>query len=180
MHGNASPYTSSWTDGRVLLGSDLAAEGRFAHATSLDIIAHETGHALLTWTSTIGYENNDTAAIQEAFADLTAVLVRNEFYKKLQAGGEQNFIESDAHQQLSTDGNFYYAVAWDKYVQNRALRYLYSPMTDGKSIDDWRDIEIETPGPHYQAGILNRFFYRLSTSEEWNISKTFRFTVVFC
>lgn len=177
VNGSSEPYSSAWKDGRVLLGRGIIGSGGFSHATSLDIIAHETGHALLTWNSTIGYENNDTAAIQEAFADLTAVLVRNEFYKKLQAGGEQNFIESDAHQQLSTDGNFYYAVAWDKYVQNRALRYLYSPMTDGKSIDDWRDIEIETPGPHYQAGILNRFFYRLSTSEEWNISKTFRLTM---
>ena len=177
VHGNAAKYTSSWTDGRVLLGSDSAADGRFAHATSLDMIAHETGHALLTWNSTIGYGINDTAAIQEAFADLTAVLVRNEFYKKLQAGGEQNFIESDAHQQLSSDGNFYYAVAWDKFVHNRALRYLYSPRTDGKSIDDWRDIETKTPGPHYQAGIFNRFFYRLSISEGWDIAKTFRLTM---
>ncbi|RZQ51536.1 hypothetical protein C1E23_19115 [Pseudoalteromonas phenolica] len=177
VNGSSEPYSSAWKDGRVLLGRGIIGSGGFSHATSLDIIAHETGHALLTWNSIIGYENNDTAAIQEAFADLTAVLVRNEFYKKLQAGGEQNFIESDAHQQLSTDGNFYYAMAWDKYVQNRALRYLYSPMTDGKSIDDWRDIEIETPGPHYQAGILNRFFYRLSTSKEWNISKTYRLTM---
>jgi len=177
VNGSSEPYSSAWKDGRVLLGRGIIGNGGFSHATSLDIIAHETGHALLTWNSTIGYENNDTAAIQEAFADLTAVLVRNEFYKKLQAGGEQNFIESDAHQQLSTDGNFYYAMAWDKYVQNRALRYLYSPMTDGKSIDDWRDIEIETPGPHYQAGIFNRFFYRLSISEGWDIAKTFRLTM---
>lgn len=177
VNGSTEPYSSAWKDGRVLLGRGIIGNGVFSHATSLDIIAHETGHALLTWNSSIGYESNDTSAIQEAFADLTAVLVRSEFYRKLQTGGEQNFIESDAHQQLTTDGSFYYAVAWDKYVHNRALRYLYSPMTDGKSIDDWRDIEIETPGPHYQAGILNRFFYRLATSDGWDIAKTFRLTM---
>ncbi|MAD90397.1 MAG: hypothetical protein CMK64_11890 [Pseudoalteromonas sp.] len=177
VNGSHSPYTSAWKDGRILLGRGIIGNGVFPHATSLDMIAHETGHALLTWNSEIGYGDGDNSAIGEAFSDLTALFVRNEFYKGLQAGGEENFIESDAHQHLSDDGRFFYALSWDKYIHNRALRYLYSPMTDGQSIDDWRDIEIETPGPHYQAGILNRFFYRLATSEGWGIAKTFRLTM---
>lgn len=177
VDGSQSLYTSAWSDGRVLLGRGIIGNGVFSHATSLDIIAHETGHALLTWNSEIGYGGGDSSAIGEAFADLTALFVRSEFYKGLQIGGEQNFIESDAHQQLSADGSFYYTLAWDKFIQNRAQRYLYSPLTDGASIDDWRDIETNTPGPHYQAGILNRFFYRLSISDGWDIAKTFQLTM---
>ena len=175
--GDRTYLTSSWDGKHVLLDDGLANAGQFSHSTSLDIIAHETGHALLTWNSKIVHSAGDSSVIGEAFSDLTALFVRSEFYKRLRAGGEQNFIESDAHQQLSSDGNFYYAVAWDKFVHNRALRYLYSPMTDGKSIDDWRDIETKTPGPHYQAGIFNRFFYRLSISDGWGIAKTFRLTM---
>ncbi|TMO53440.1 M4 family metallopeptidase [Pseudoalteromonas phenolica] len=177
VDGDTTFRTSSWDGEHVLLDRGMATGGYFSHGSSLDIIAHETGHAVLTWNSDISFEFKGTAAIQEAFADLTAVLVRSEFYKRLQTGGEQNFIESDAHQQLSIDGTFYYAMAWDSYIGNKALRYLFSPMTDGASIDDWRDIETETPGPHYQAGILNRFFYRLSISDGWDIAKTFRLTM---
>ena len=177
VDGDTTFRTSSWDGEHVLLDRGMATGGYFSHGSSLDIIAHETGHAVLTWNSDISFEFKGTAAIQEAFADLTAVLVRSEFYKRLQIGGEQNFIESDAHQQLSIDGTFYYAMAWDSFIGNKALRYLFSPMTDGASIDDWRDIETETPGPHYQAGILNRFFYRLSISDGWDIAKTFRLTM---
>ncbi|TLX48950.1 hypothetical protein C1E24_00125 [Pseudoalteromonas phenolica] len=177
VDGDTTFRTSSWDGEHVLLDRGMATGGYFSHGSSLDIIAHETGHAVLTWNSDISFEFKGTAAIQEAFADLTAVLVRSEFYKRLQTGGEQNFIESDAHQQLSIDGTFYYAMAWDSFIGNKALRYLFSPMTDGASIDDWRDIETETPGPHYQAGILNRFFYRLSISDGWDIAKTFRLTM---
>ncbi|MFY8300215.1 M4 family metallopeptidase [Pseudoalteromonas sp. SS15] len=177
VDGSREPYTSAWDEGRVLLGRGIIGNGIFSDATSLDIIAHETGHALLTWNSEIGYGNGDTSAIQEAFADLTALFVRSEFYKGLQAGDEQNYIESDAYHQLSKDGGAHYVIAWDRYVHNRALRYLYSPRTDGTSIDDWRDIETKTPGPHYKAGILNRFFYRLSISDGWDIAKTFRLTM---
>ena len=177
VDGSREPYTSAWDEGRVLLGKGIIGNGTFSDATSLDIIAHETGHALLTWNSEIGYGNGDTSAIQEAFADLTALFVRSEFYKGLQAGGEQNFTESDAYHQLSKDGGAHYVIAWDRYVHNRALRYLYSPRTDGTSIDDWRDKETETPGPHYKAGILNRFFYRLSISDDWSVAKTFHLTM---
>jgi Zn-dependent metalloprotease len=172
--GDRTYLTSSWDGKHVLLDDGLATAGQFSHSTSLDIIAHETGHALLTWNSEIVHSAGDSSVIGEAFSDLTALFVRSEFYKRLQASGVQNFIESDAYQQLSADGRFFYALAWDKFVHNRALRYFYSPRTDGASIDDWRDIETKTPGPHYQAGIFNRFFYRLSISDGWDIAKTFR------
>ena len=177
VDGSSSMFSSSWDGENILLASGLASGGYFSHGSSLDIIAHETGHAVLTWNSDIAYESNDTAAIQESIADLTALLVRSEFYSKLQTSGEQNFIESEAYLQLSADGNFYYALAWDSFITQKAQRYLFSPMTDGISIDDWRDRETQVPGQHFKAGILNRFFYRLATSNGWDIAKTFRLTM---
>lgn len=177
VDGSSSMFSSSWDGENILLASGLASGGYFSHGSSLDIIAHEAGHAVLTWNSDIAYESNDTAAIQESIADLTALLVRSEFYSKLQTSGEQNFIESEAYLQLSADGNFYYALAWDSFITQKAQRYLFSPMTDGISIDDWRDRETQVPGQHFKAGILNRFFYRLATSNGWDIAKTFRLTM---
>ncbi|NIN33615.1 MAG: PKD domain-containing protein, partial [Gammaproteobacteria bacterium] len=59
---------------------------------------------------------------------------------------------------------------------DKALRYLYDPPLDGKSIDHVNDY-YEGMDVHYSSGIFNKAFYLIATSPGWTTRMSFDISV---
>ena len=166
-------YMSDWDGEFVNLAEGGSVVSQFAHASSLDIVAHEIGHALLTWNSKVLYQGDEPAAIQEAFADMTAVAARDYYLRHIDGKVSNSFLLSQMAQAWlkSTDKQWWLAAGLK--FNGAPLRYLAEPRFDLRSVDDARDIA-EVAGPHQKAGALNKFFYLLAGSPQWSIEKAYK------
>jgi len=58
------------------------------------------------------------------------------------------------------------------FKQPGALRYMYTPSKDGKSIDHVSQYKAGL-GVHYSSGIYNKAFHALATTAGWDTKKAF-------
>ncbi|KZW99849.1 hypothetical protein JL49_14545 [Pseudoalteromonas luteoviolacea] len=174
---------SSW-DGEFTNYASGFRGAPFPHGSSIDIVAHEIGHAILEWNTgniisnvdNIGDDDGSRAqrsALHESFADITAIAVKDHYYKNLQPEpSDSNWLQTPVFSQLSKEDEYFWAIGWDARLRNAYSRFLKQPRRDGVSIDDYRDFESVT-GSHQRAGAFNKLFYLIATSDGWSVERAY-------
>ncbi|RZG08328.1 hypothetical protein EXT48_04380 [Pseudoalteromonas sp. CO348] len=165
-------YSSNWDGEYVNLAPGGNTFRQFAHGSALDIVSHEIGHAILSWNSDLLYQGGEQSAIHEAFSDMTAVAVRDYYFKHLQVT-ESNFTTSPLALAWQQDNQKKWWFGIDRNFSQSPVRYLNYPRLDLYSVDDHRDLA-DAVGPHQQSGVLNKFFYLLSNQNGWDIERAYK------
>ncbi|OCQ21405.1 hypothetical protein A7985_12375 [Pseudoalteromonas luteoviolacea] len=111
--------------------------------TTLDVVAHELAHGFTNANAGLGYFGI-SGALDEAYSDMTAAAMHDFL------NGEFNWKIGD---QLSKNGGF--------------TRDMKNPKI--KHIDEYSD----SAGQHANGGIFSLIFYRIASSDGWNIKKAF-------
>ena len=139
-----------YEDGQLYYGD---GDYIFYPMTSLDVVSHEIAHG---YTANYGrgperlLVSGQARAINEAFSDMS--------------GEAAEFFLTGTNDWMSSQAN---------YKLGDALRYLDTPTRDGRSVDQLDDFQ-EQNGEHYNAGIFNKAFHRLATTETpWNSQYAF-------
>ena len=65
-----------------------------------------------------------------------------------------------------------FMVGADIFKKNGALRYMFNPPKDGRSIDHASKYN-SNMGVHYSSGVFNKAFYLLATTSGWDVRKAF-------
>nr|WP_239033018.1 M4 family metallopeptidase [Pseudoalteromonas luteoviolacea] len=177
-------YQSSW-DGEFTNYAGGTIGSPYPHGSSLDIVAHEIGHAILEWNtgniiSDLNFEGElaelraKRAALHESFADITAIAVKDYYARHLQAEpSDSNWIHTSIFSELYHYDNKFWGIGYDSRLANSFLRHVSKPRLDGISMDDYRDYE-QTRGSHQRAGALNKLFYLISSSDGWSVQRAYR------
>jgi len=140
-------YENAFWDGSTMTFGD--GYTTFYPLVALDIIAHEVSHGFTEFNSGLIY-SGESGGINVAFSDIAGEAAK--YYMK----GSNNFM-----------------VAYDIFKNpGQALRYLYDPPLDGRSIDHFSDY-YEGLDVHYSSGIFNKAFYLIATSPGWNTKMAF-------
>lgn len=166
-------YSSDWDGEFVNLAEGGSVVGQFSHASSLDIVAHEIGHALLSWNSELLYQGEEPSAVQEAFSDMTALAARDYYIRHIDGGAANSFLQSPMVLAWQNSAEKMWWMGTGFNFSGNPLRYIAQPRFDLISIDDTRDLA-EANGPHQKAGALNKFFYLLATSEQWSVERAYK------
>ena len=137
----------------------------FAPLTSMDVCAHEIGHAVCTHTSDLVYQR-ESGAMNEGFSDIWAAAVEN-YVLQTRSGNFEYDVWGIGEQIDERDGGTPAGQAG-----SRSLRYMDSPKTatdpDTYGGDHWEEPECGEPtlandqcGVHSNSGVLNKWFYLL-------------------
>lgn len=156
MH-DADANASFTEDGYILVG-DATNSTDFYSFGSLDVIAHEMGHAVTFQNSNLWY-SGEYGGINESFSDMTAKAAEFYAYGELKTWNIGNIM-------VNPD-------AW--------LRYMDQPSKDcaegeKPGVDCSADsVDQIDPGldVHYTSGIFNRVFYQLATTPNWTVKKAY-------
>lgn len=118
-------------------------------ANGLDVVAHELTHGVTANTANLIYEK-ESGALNEATSDIL--------------GEATAFWAGQGDWKIGTE-------VYTPAIDDDALRYMYDPALDMKSVDDYRDLDPDTD-VHYNSGIGNLFFYLLSQGGSHPRNKT--------
>ena len=146
VHYNTS-YENAFWDGTQMTFGDGATT--FYPLVSLDVAAHEVSHGFTEQNAGLVYSGM-SGGMNEAFSDIAGEAA--EFFMK---------------------GSNDYAVGTDIFKASGALRYMYNPPLDGRSIDHASKFT-STLDVHYSSGVYNKAFYLLATKTGWNVQKAFQ------
>lgn len=108
---------------------------------SIDVAGHEMTHGVTSRTARLIY-SGESGGLNEATSDIFGTMV--EFYANNASDSPDYLI---GEKLIKAGGG-------------KALRYMYSPNTDGKSADCWYS-GVGALNVHYSSGIANHFFYLL-------------------
>ena len=147
----SSNYENAFWNGSVMTYGD--GNTRFDALTSLDVVAHEIGHAVTENTANLVYEK-ESGALNEGFSDIWGASV-----------------EYFAAPEKST-----WLIGEDIDLQQAALRSMSDPKSLGQPDTyqgtNWYDVNGCTPsqtnnycGVHTNSGVLNHWFYILSVGK---------------
>jgi Zn-dependent metalloprotease len=144
-------YDNAFYDNGVMTFGDGSAS-MFYPLVSLDIMAHEVSHGYTAQNSNLVY-SGQSGGMNEAFSDMGGEAAEFFFYGTNDFRCGADVVKSP----------------------NVALRYLYNPPLDGKSIDNVAAYT-STINVHYSSGIFNKAFYNLATSPNlrWNTKLAFQ------
>jgi bacillolysin len=121
-------------------------------AIAQDIVAHEFGHGLTSWTAKLVYKD-ESGALDESFADIFAILVAN--------------YDPNIRMWKSID-----RWSWEigrGFGQNgQAIRDLSSPPTYNhpEHMNNYKYLAHDHGGVHFNCGIHNKAAYNLLTSQD--------------
>ena len=140
-------YENAFWNGHYITFGD--GYRKFYPLAGLDIVAHEISHGFTQKTSGLEYRGQ-SGGINEAFSDM--------------AGEASEYFANKKND---------WKVGYDIYKASRkALRYMYHPELDGKSIGHARKYRSGL-NVHYSSGVYNKAFYLLSKKRGWGIKKAF-------
>jgi Zn-dependent metalloprotease len=122
---------------------------------SLDITGHEMSHGVNANSANLIY-SGESGGLNEANSDILGTMV--EFH----ANNAQDTPDYMIGEEIVV-GNV------PGSADQRALRYMFDPIKDGRSPDCYAG-DIGTLDVHYSSGVANRFFYLLA---EGSAAKTF-------
>jgi hypothetical protein len=125
----------------------------FYPLVALDVVAHEVSHGFTDYHSDLIY-HGESGGINESFSDMAGEAAK--YYMR----GTNDFMTG-------------YDIFKDP---DGALRYLYDPPLDGRSIDHVDDYSPSTD-VHYSSGIFNKAFWLIATSEGWDTQMAFNIFV---
>jgi Zn-dependent metalloprotease len=150
VHYGTNHENAYWTGDSMLFGDGYTT---FYPLVSLDVSGHEVSHGFTDFNSDLIY-SGESGGINEAFSDMAGEA--SEFYMK----GDNDFM-----------------CGFDIFkAPGQALRYLYDPPADGRSIDHVDDYY---PGMdvHYSSGIFNKVFWLLADTYGWGTQASFNIFV---
>ncbi|MGC6031436.1 M4 family metallopeptidase [Enterobacter kobei] len=127
--------------------------------TSVDIVAHEAGHAFTSENSSLSL-SSESGVINEAYSDISGVAAR--YY----LNGAVDFLWGDA---VTKPG-----ALQDNKQPMEAIRYLCEPTKDGYSIDNYIHYDKGVTDPHYASGIYNKAYCLLAKTPGWDIKSAFQ------
>ncbi|WP_063364002.1 M4 family metallopeptidase [Pseudoalteromonas luteoviolacea] len=177
-------YQSSW-DGEFTNYAGGTKGSPFPHGSSLDIVAHEIGHAILEWNtnniiSGFNFEDEPVelrakrSALHESFSDMTAIAVKDYYARHLQAEPfDSNWVHSAIYSKLYDQNEMLWAIGFDARLSDTFSRHAAMPRLDGVSMDDYREYD-QTVGSHQRAGALNKLFYLIASSDGWDIQRAYQ------
>lgn len=140
-------YENAFWDGTAMFFGDGATT--FYPLVSLDVTSHEVSHGFTEQNSGLVYSGM-SGGMNEAFSDMAGEAA--EFFLK----GSNDF-----------------QVGAEIFKASGALRYMYNPPLDGRSIDNASKFT-STLDVHYSSGVYNKAFYLLATTTGWNTQKAFQ------
>lgn len=140
-------YENAFWNGSSMTFGDGATT--FYPLVSLDVSAHEVSHGFTEQNSNLTY-SGQSGGINEAYSDIAGEAA--EFYMR----GSNDF-----------------KVGAEIFKGSGALRYMYNPPLDGRSIDNAANY---TSGMdvHYSSGVYNKAFYLLATTAGWTTPMAFK------
>ncbi|RIY12474.1 M4 family metallopeptidase [Hymenobacter rubripertinctus] len=137
-------YENAYWDGTRMTYGDGAT--RFSPLTSLDVCAHEIGHAVCSSTANLTY-SYESGALNEGFSDIWGAAV--EYYK---APNKQTWL-----------------IGEDIDKQRPSLRSMSNPNAEGQPDTYqgtyWATGSGDNGGVHTNSGVLNHWFYLLSVGK---------------
>ena len=142
----STSYENAFWDGTQMSFGDGAST--FYPLDSVDVSGHEVSHGFTEQHSNLTY-SAQSGGINEAFSDMGGEAT--EFYWK----GSNDF-----------------EVGPEVFKATGALRYMYNPPLDGKSIDNAANYT-STMDVHYSSGVYNKAFWKLATTTGWTTPKAF-------
>jgi Zn-dependent metalloprotease len=141
-------YENAFWNGSAMTFGDGAST--FYPLVSLDVSAHEVSHGFTEQNSNLVY-SGQSGGINEAFSDMSGEAA--EFYMR---GSNDWLVGADIFKSPSG-----------------ALRYMYDPTLDGRSIGSANDY-VNGMDVHYSSGVFNKAFYLLATTGGWGVQKAFQ------
>ncbi len=139
-----SNYENAFWNGSVMTYGDGAS--RFDPLTSLDVGAHEIGHAVCSNSANLVY-SYESGAMNEGFSDIWAAAV--EYY--------------------AAPNKATWLIGEDIDKQRPALRSMSDPNSEGQPDtykgDMWYSGSGDNGGVHYNSGVLNHWFYILAVGK---------------
>jgi len=144
-YGNS--YENAFWDGSAMSFGD--GKTRFYPLVSLDVVAHEVSHGFTQKESNLTYSGK-SGGINEAFSDI--------------AGEGAKYF-------MTGTNDFEVGAAIFKQA-GKALRYMYNPPLDGRSVGHVKDY-YNGMDVHYSSGIYNKAFYLLAKTPGWNTRMAF-------
>ncbi|UOQ66433.1 M4 family metallopeptidase [Hymenobacter volaticus] len=142
--GDGKGYENAYWNGSVMTYGD--GYTRFDPLTSLDVCAHEIGHAVCSSTANLTY-SNESGALNEGFSDIWGAAV--EYYK---APNKATWL-----------------IGEDIDKVRPALRSMSDPNAEGQPDTykgtNWYAGTGDNGGVHTNSGVLNHWFYILSVGK---------------
>jgi Zn-dependent metalloprotease len=144
-------YDNAYWNGSVMTYGDGSGT-YFDVLTSIDVAAHEIGHAVCEKTANLAYQK-ESGAMNEAFSDIWGACI--EYYA---APGKSTWLIGEDI---------------ERRAGSLALRSMSDPKSEGQPDTyggtNWKTIECGTPtqandycGVHTNSGVLNHWFYILT------------------
>ncbi len=137
-------YDNAYWNGSVMTYGD-GSDTYFDALTSLDVAAHEIGHAVMSNTANLTY-SYESGALNEAFSDIWGAAV--EYFAD---PTKQTWLIGEDIERRST---------------SQALRSMSDPKSEGQPDTyqgtNWATGTADNGGVHTNSGVLNHWFYLLS------------------
>lgn len=133
-----------WNGGQMVYG-DGDGYSFTSLSASLDVVAHEIGHAVTQYTSNLIYQGQ-SGALNEAFSDILGTAA--EYY-----------YQSEQFDWMIGEE------CWTPSLAGDGMRYMYDPVADGQSRDHYKSRYTgvgDNGGVHINSGIVNLAFYLLT------------------
>jgi hypothetical protein len=143
-------YENAFWDGSAMTFGD--GQNYFYPLVSLDVVSHEVSHGFTDQNSDLVY-SGQSGGINEAFSDIAGEAA--EYYML----GSNDFM-----------------VGATIFKGDGALRYMYDPPLDGRSIGHASDYS-SGMDVHYSSGVFNKAFYILANTSGWDVRKAFEIFV---
>ena len=153
VHGGTNLVNAYWTGSAFYFGD---GDGVIADPlTTLDVVAHEYGHALTRFTSQLNYQD-ESGALNEAYSDIHATAVE---FASQQDG-------TDAYPDIEP-GKADWLMGEDCWLESTALRDMRNPQRYNHPSwyhgTYWYFGTGDNGGVHYNSGVANFAFYLLAT-----------------
>ncbi|WP_394759363.1 M4 family metallopeptidase [Flavobacterium sp.] len=151
---------NAFWNGSVMTYGDGSGTGGFDILTSVDVAAHEIGHAVCSNTANLTYQN-ESGAMNEGFSDIWAACV--EFYA------------------APTKSTWLIGEDIERRSGHTALRSMSNPNAEGQPDTykgtSWYAGTADSGGVHTNSGVLNHWFYILSIGKSGTNDKGSVFNV---
>jgi Zn-dependent metalloprotease len=145
VHYSRNYNNAFWSDSCFCMTYGDGDGTTFNPFDSLDVAGHEMTHGVTSRTAKLVY-SGESGGLNEATSDIFGTLV--EFY----AANANDTGDYQIGEKLYKSGT-------------KALRYMYSPNTDGSSADCWY-AGLGALDVHYSSGVANHFFYLLAEGSQ--------------
>ncbi|MCL1124949.1 M4 family metallopeptidase [Shewanella surugensis] len=160
---------ANWDGEYVNYGNGQWA-GRFYSLTTIDLVAHESMHALSEWNGDLD-STGQAGAIGEGLGDISAIAANH--YLEGHLVDDQQVASYKSSTAYGNKRDNEWAYAWDIYVNNELMRIFELPSFDGYSIEDARDYAAGK-AKHHNGGVLRKLFYELVVADGWSHEQAFK------